>query len=285
MTIAIITDSTCDLGPGGEVAYQIDIVPLLVAFGEKVYRDGVDISAQEFYARLASASLFPSTSQPAPAVFQALFRRRLDEGKEILCILFSSALSGTFQSAMIARSGFTNEEQQRIVLIDSMHGSGNLALLVIEACRMRDQGFLIQDIHDQVISLIPRVRMYAVADTLKYLKMGGRLSAAAALAGELLLITPVLTVVNGRVAAAAKVRRSQNAFRKWLREKLLVELPDPKHPAVFIHGNNAALTAPLKEEFKYLFSRESSLTLCLGSVVGAHAGPDAFGLCYIAREK
>ena len=285
MSIAIITDSTCDLGPGAEATYQIDIVPLLVAFGEKVFRDGIDISGSEFYLRLSKAGVLPTTSQPPPAAFQALFRRRLDEGKIILGIFISSGLSGTYQSAMTARSGFPSEVQKRILLIDSMHTTGNMALLVLEACRMRDQGAEAEDICDQITSLIPRVKLYAALESLRYLKMGGRLSAAAAAAGELLLITPIVSCVNGKAASVAKIRRSPNAFRKWLRERLMSDLPDPQYPAVYLHSSNPDQVVPLKEEFRYLLSPEKALTLSIGAVIGTHAGPGARGLSYITKVK
>ena len=283
MNIAIVTDSTCDLSPGAEIAYQIDIVPLTVTFGEKSYRDGLDMTSDEFFTRLSKTSVLPVTSQPSPAVFQALFRRRLDEGKDIVGIFLSAMLSGAFQSAIMARSSFPSEEQSRIHLTDSRHATGNLALLVLEACSMRDRGAGVNEILAQLDSLIPRVKLYAILDTLKYLRMGGRLSSVVSTAGSILNIVPVVTIVNGSAAVAAKIHKSGNAFRKWLRERLLSDLPDPRFPAIFLHGNNPVLTAPLQEEFKYLLPREV-LHLSIGAVIGTHAGPNVYGLSYLSKK-
>jgi len=285
MNIAIITDSTCDLGPGAEALFHIDIVPLLVTFGKDIFLDGVDLTSEEFYARLSKADALPTTSQPSPLTFQELFRRRLDEGKDVVGVFISSTLSGTYQTALMARNQFTPEEQERIILIDSRHSTGNLGILVIEACRKRDQGAEAAAIRDHIAGLIPRLRLYSVFDTLKYLRMGGRLSAAGAVAGNLLNITPVVTLYDGTISVVAKIRRSPNAFRKWLREKILGDLPDPGSPAIFLHSNNPALTAPLREEFKYLFAPENCFDLCLGSVIGTHTGPGAHGLVYVSRDK
>ncbi|MCL1848219.1 MAG: DegV family protein [Clostridiales bacterium] len=283
MDIAIISDSTCDLGFSAEVAYTIDLVPLSVAFGKKVYRDGIDLSIEEFYQRLSKASALPTTSQPSPAAFASVFRRRLDEGKAVLGIFLSSALSGTYQSAALAKDTFSPGEQERIHLIDSRHATGNLALLVLEACRMRDQGSKPEEISEHIHSLIPRVRLYATLDSLKYLRMGGRLSAAAAVTGGLLNIVPIVTVEDGAVEVAAKIRKSRDAFRKWLRAKINTDLPDPKYPVFYLYSNNQAVLTPLQEEFKYLFPADSTYRLPIGSVIGTHAGPGALGIVYVTR--
>ncbi|MCL1805953.1 MAG: DegV family protein [Clostridiales bacterium] len=285
MSIAIITDSTCDLNPSAQARYHIDIVPLLVTFGDKAFRDGVDISKKEFFARLSKASILPSTSQPSPAAFQEVFRRRLDEGSDIVGIFISAALSGTYQSAVIARGLFDAEEQKRIHLVDSRNGTGSMAVLILEACRLRDQGAAAADVAAQLEGIVPRIRLYAVLDTLKYLKMGGRISGAAAAAGGILNIVPVLTVANGSITVASKIRRNPNAFRKWLRERVSGELPDPRYTAVFLHANNPSLTESIREEFKYLLPKEKSINLCLGAVIGAHIGQDAYGIVYVAKEK
>ena len=283
MKTAIITDSTCDLGPAGEIAYQIDIVPLLVAFGENVYRDSADMTSEEFYRQLSKATSLPKTSQPAPATFKEVFRRRLDEGKDIVGLFISSCLSGTYQAAALARSGFSEEEQNRIFLVDSLLGSGALGLLVLDACAMRDQGISAAEIREKISRLIPRVKLYAIFDTLKYLRLGGRISATAAVAGGILNIVPIITVQGGKIEVVAKIRKSANTFRKWLRETINKELPDAQHPIVYLHSNNLTQITSLQEEFKYLTSPEKTYRLSLGAVIGTHAGPGAYGMVYVTR--
>ena len=284
MDVAIVTDSTCELAPGAEARYAIDIVPLLVFFGEEVFRDGVDMPNEEFYSRLAKTKALPTTSQPSPAVFQEFFRRRLDEGKAVVGVFISALLSGTFQSAMTARSMFSAEEQERIHLIDSKHATGNLALIVLEACRMRDLGVDATGIARYLDEIIPRVRLYAMLDTLHYLKMGGRLSATAAAAGSVLNIAPILTMQDGAVTPCAKIHKNHNVFRKWLREKLLGAPPDPQCPVAFLHSNNPALAASLRDDIGSLLPTDNACDLCLGATVGVHVGPNAYGLSYISRE-
>ncbi|MCL1886150.1 MAG: DegV family protein [Dehalococcoidia bacterium] len=285
MSIAIITDSTCDLDSDAESVYDIDIIPLLVTIDGKTFRDGVDISREEFFAHLSKAkTLLPSTSQPSPAMFQDVFRRRLDEGRHVIGVFFSSALSGTYQSAVMARSLFSAEEQKKITVIDSKQGTGCLGLLVIEACKMRDSGADAATVIKHINALIPRIKLYAVLDTLKYLKMGGRLSGAAVTFSSILHIVPVLTLVNGTITVAAKIRKSPKAFSKWLHTKLSSEMPDPHFPTMLIHGNNVSLATMLKEEFKSLFPRVT-INICLGAVIGTHVGANAYGIAYIPLEK
>ena len=282
--IAVVTDSTCDLGPGGEIAYGIDIVPLTVNFGDLSFRDGVDIDTADFYDRLTKVSVLPTTSQPSPAAFQTVFRRRLDEGKEIVGMFISAVLSGTYQAALNAKGYFTDSEQEHIHLIDSKTGSGALAILVLEACELRDKGVKALEIVRQVTALIPRVRLYAVVDTLKYLRMGGRLSDAAAIAGGILSVVPVITVEDGALIAAGKIRKGKSVFNKWLREKLNNKLPDIRYPAIYLHSNDPASVDSLREEFKYLLPPERSFRLSISAVIGTHVGPGAMGLVYVTRD-
>ena len=285
MKIAIVTDSTCDMGPAGEFLYQIDIVPLLVTFGNKVYKDCAELNSEEFFRLLSKSPLLPKTSQPAPVDFQEVFRRRLDEGKEVIAILFSGAMSGTYHAAEIARSGFSAEEQSRIHLIDSRQGTGALALLVLEACAMRDRGASAAEICEHIHGLVPRVRLFAVLETLRYLRLGGRISAAAAFTGGILNIVPVISLDDGKIYAAAKIRKSPQSFRKWMRETINKNLPDTQYPIIYLHSNNLLQIAPLQEEFKYLQPPEKTYRLSLGAVIGTHAGPGAYGIVYVTRQK
>ena len=285
MTIAIVTDSTCDLGQAAEFAYQIDMVPLTVSFGNTVYRDAVDLSGNEFYTLLSKSSTLPTTSQPAPAAFAEVFRRRLDEGKEVIAILLSSVISGTYQSATIARDALSPDEQVLVHLIDSRNATGCLGILVLEAVRMRDAGAGAEEICDHVNSLVPRVRLYAILDTLRYLRMGGRLSAAAAVAGGLLNTVPIVSMREGNIIAAAKIRKSQNAFRKWLRDRFKTEPPDQAYPVLYLHSGNIAVIDQLQEEFQYLLPQDKIFRLFIGSVVGTHAGTGAAGIAYVTKAE
>jgi len=284
VTIRIITDSTCDLGLGGVVAYDIDIVPLIVTFGAKSYRDGIDLTNEEFYELLATSDELPTTSQPSPSVFQEVFQRRLDEGHEIIGIFIAEKLSGTYQSAMTAKDSLPEDLRSRVHLIDSRQVSGGLAILVLEACAMRDRGCGTEEICEALSAIAPRIRLYTALDTLRYLRMGGRLSTAAAIAGGILNVVPVVSLVDGEIKALDKIRKKKKAFSIWLRERLNTTFPDPRYPVVYIHSNNISGIEPIQEEFKYLIVSERLIRVPVGTVVGTHAGPGAVGIVFVVKE-
>ena len=180
--IRIVTDSTSDLSADRAAALGVEVLPLSVHFGEESFQDGVDITKEEFYARLEQAETLPTTAQIPPETFIKTFERLTAQGDQVLGIFLSSAMSGTYQSAMIARD-IVGEE--RIAVVDSQTVTFALGLLVEAACLLRDQGLSLEELRAQVEALAGRVRLLAVVDTLKYLKMGGRISGAAAVVGGL----------------------------------------------------------------------------------------------------
>ena len=285
MNVVIVTDSTCDLPSKITKDKGIEVIPLTVTFGDKSFRDGIDMNSQAFFARLAKAEILPTTSQPAPSVFQACFRRHLDEGKEVFGIFISSELSGTYQSAVLARSGFTPEEQSRIVLMDSRYVTCALGILVLHAQRLKEQGASATEIATAIAPLTERTRLYAQLDTMKYLRMGGRVSAAVATAGGILNISPVISLVGGKLAAVDKIRKRPQVFFKWLRERMMSDLPDPTYGGIVVHSNDPQFGEALKEQFKYLFPECMLPVINIGAVVGTHVGPGAAGIIYIAKEK
>ena len=187
--IKLFTDSTIDLTPAECDRLGVTTVPLTIHFGDQSYREGIDMTHKEFYRRLRESDAMPTTSQINPAQFAAAFASALQEGHEIIMIVVSSRVSGTCQSAQIAASAAPG----RVHVVDSLSGSFGAQPLVYEAARLRDEGKLTAaQIAQALRDLTPRLRLYAVLDTLKYLRKGGRLSSGAALLGGLLGILPVV---------------------------------------------------------------------------------------------
>ena len=201
--IRIITDSECNITIEEAKELGVEVVPLHVIFGNDVFMDGVDISHDEFYKRLEECDELPKTSQTNPGGFVEVFEKYIKQGDEIVGIFISSKLSGTYQSSIIASDMI---EDGKIHIIDSLNASMGLAVLVREAVKMRDKGKSVDEIKVEIENLIPRVKLIAAVDTLKYLKKGGRLSATSAIVGGVLGITPVISVVDGSVEVLAKTR-------------------------------------------------------------------------------
>lgn len=278
--VRIITDSTCDLSPKRLGELGVEAAPLSVHFGAESFRDGVDLSNGAFYQRLRGAETLPTTAQVNPEEFAARFRAHVEAGDQVVGIFISSLLSGTCQSAGIAREMVDGDN---IFVVDSGTVTFALGLLVERAAVLRDQGRSAGEIAGEVERLSKRLRFYAVVETLKYLKMGGRISAATAVVGGMLGITPILNIRDGVVEAAGKSRGRKGAYQ-WMEKKIAAEPIDTSLPVAFGHSDTPAVMAECEayfmERFHGLDIRESDI----GAVVGTHAGPGCAGIAYFVQE-
>lgn len=277
--IRIVTDSTCDIDHETMKKLGVTSLPLRVNFGDEEFRDGIDISNAEFYEKLATVDKLPTTSQISPGEFSDLFRGILNEGDDVVGIFISSQLSGTAQSAVNAANLI---DPERVKVVDSMNATMGLALLVFEAVKMRDKGMTAAQIHEKLEELKGRVRLYALVGTLKYLKMGGRLSTASAVIGGILNIVPLIEIREGKVEAIGSARGRNAAVAKLI--DILHKMP-PDYGYSVIMANSGS-----QEEFNRCyemvrpeFEKEEEYTVFLGSIVGTHVGPEAFGFAYIEK--
>lgn len=276
--IHIITDSTSDLSAEQAQALGVEIMPLMVHFGEEGYLDGVEITKEEFYDKLSKVEALPTTSQINPEAFVQRFQPYVDAGDTVVGIFLSSKMSGTCQSAMIARNIV---DPERIFVVDSNTVTFALGLLVTEAAALRDQGRTAAEIAGELEQLSRRVRLVAMVDTLKYLKMGGRISAATAAMGGLLGINPMIAIEeSGLVESAGKVRGKKAAFR-WISEYLERVPADPAYRVAFGHSNAPTAMEECMEALSGQVDTARALRSDIGAVVGTHAGPGAAGIAYI----
>lgn len=278
--VRIITDSTSDITQEDGTALGITVVPLTVHFGSASFRDGVDISKKDFFEKLAAVETLPTTSQVPPGEFTLLFQNFIDQGDEIVGIFISSEMSGTCQSAEVARELVDTD---KIHVIDSRTATFELALLVREAVRFRDEGKSAEEIAQIIRALIKRIRLLAVIDTLKYLKMSGRISTTTAFVGGLLGINPIIAIIKGKVESVGK-SRGRKAGLKFVYDQMLLDPPDTNYLVAF--GNTNAPEA-LKETVDYLtksFNISNYIEIDMGITVGTHVGPGAAGIAYIAKE-
>ncbi len=278
--IRIITDSTCDLRPDRREALGVDVVPLSVHFGDETFRDGVEITATQFYQRLSKVDTLPTTSQVNPETFAALFQTYVEQGDQVVGIFLSGAMSGTCQSALIAKDMVDKGE---IHIVDSQTVTFALGLLVEMAASLRDKGLSAGEIARQVTDLSGRMRLLAVVDTLKYLKMGGRINAATAVVGGLLGISPIITVEHGLVESIGKARGRKAAFQ-WIAKRMETEVPDLALPVAFGNSNAPEVMDECMAALAPLVPGTQIMESDIGSVVGTHAGPGAAGIVYFVKE-
>ncbi len=276
----LFADSTIDLTPEQCDQLGVTTVPLTIHFGDQTFRDGIDMTHKEFYRRLRAADTLPTTSQVNPAQFEDAFAPFLNDGQDILIITISGKLSATNQSAQLV----ADANPGRVHVVDSAMASFGAQLLIHEAVRLRDAGKMsAQEAADHLRTLVPRMRLYAVLDTLKYLRMGGRLSGGAALLGGILGILPVVAVRDGVVTSVAKVR-GDRAGTQALLDFLEKEPADKKYGICFGHADDEARLEKYLTALRPHLEGYTIRTSGLGSVIGTHTGPGVVGLAYVAAE-
>lgn len=283
-SIVILTDSASDIDPSLRQSLGIVSVPLKVTFGEETYADGVNLSSSEFFAKLKASEVLPTTSQPSPLEFAAAYKRIVEErGKDvqIIAILLSAALSGTYQSAVIGKSMM--DEELDITVIDSRKASFVHGIAVVEAARAVQAGKNKQQVLDLVERMLENTDVYFIVDTLTYLQKGGRIGKAAAVVGSLLNIKPILTLdAAGTVTPFDKVRGTKKALARVIEALREFAAGQPVKVAV-LHGDAWDEARALMEQIKQEFQVTESYLQEIGPVIGTHAGPGLLG-CVFVKE-
>ena len=281
MAIRIITDSASDITQVEAAAWGVQVLPLRTIFGQEEFLDGITIDHETFFQKLIESDVLPTTSQLSPFQYEEPFRQAAEAGDEVVCITLSSKLSGCYQSASIAA------EDLPVVLVDSLNVTVGERLLVERAVQLRDQGLSAQEIGQQLETEKSQIRLIALLDTLEYLKKGGRISSAAALAGSLLSIKPVIAVEDGEIAILGKARGSKNGnnMLMTLVEKnggINFEMPY----CLAYSGLSDALLRKYIADSQSLYSgRAEHLPVStVGSTIGTHAGPGAIAVAFFSNH-
>jgi DegV family protein with EDD domain len=273
---AIVLDSTADFPHAAQRFPNWRVVPLYVNFGTESFRDGVDLTAAEFYARLPAAESLPTTSQPTPADFRAVYEE-LGEYERILSLHIASSLSGTFQSAGLAAD-------DRVRTIDSESASVVIAMLALAIQRRLDRDTTDEEIDALVERFKAEHGLLFTVDTLEFLARGGRIGRAKAFAGELLHVKPVLSIRGGEVVPVKRVRGNRKAFQEF------VDAVESTHDGPDLHFGTAHADAPERaaELEKMVRDLRPQATIdietMLGTVIGTHAGPGAVGFFWLVDD-
>ncbi|MDO5400713.1 MAG: DegV family protein [Eubacteriales bacterium] len=280
MSIRFITDSTTDLSPA--IAGRVKVIPMAVHFGDETYLDGVDITIEQFYEKLTTSSVMPTTSQVAPATFADAFREAVEAGDEVVCLTISSTLSGTCQSANIAAAEFPG----KVFVVDSRTVIMAAGILVEYGFRLAEQGLSAEQIAQALTQQRDRVKIVAVADTLEYLKRGGRISPTVAFAGGLLNIKPIICVTDGEIKLLNKARGAKQI--NAMLEKGVEHFGgiDYTMPIMFGYtGTDDELLRRFMEEDAALWAqyRGERTVSIIGSTVGTHVGPGAAAIAFFAK--
>jgi DegV family protein with EDD domain len=271
-TISIVTDSTADLELDDLASRGITMVPLIVNWDGQTFRDKIDLSTADFYRRLRASKTLPKTGAPSQAAFETAFREQLKEHAAVISVNIAARLSGTFE---IARRAAESVDPMRISVVDSGTASVCLGFLAKEAANLNQQGLEPQAVVDKLEEARGRMRILAVVETLDFLQRGGRIGRAAALAGTLLSVKPILSIRDGELTPVERVRTMNGALRR------LVELAVALGPAErvgIMHADAASSADQLEAQLKPHYPDLTIDRGELGPVVGTHGGPGVVGV-------
>ncbi len=285
--IHIVTDSTSDLPALFTKQNDITVVPLDVIFGEERFLDGIDLTADEFYDKMANSKKLPTTSQPTPEKFINVFNEAKQKGEDVICITISSALSGTYQSASIAKQ---EVEYDNIHIIDSKNATLAAGMLVQLALKLKQENLSAQEIVSELLIAREHLHLLAIVDDLTNLRKGGRLSGAAAMAGSLLGIKPVIAInpklasqeePNGKVVLAAKARGLAGAYLSVFKMIEQMGGVSSKYNKVCLgYAGKKSTAIPFVQYFENKLNLKPEDALPIGAVVGTHAGSGAAGIAF-----
>ena len=279
--IRILTDSSADFSRRELEERGIDLVALNISFDSESLSDDDSLSSEVFWNRMIAGEN-PKTSQPSPDAFLSHFARAKEAGDEVVCVLLSSALSGTVQSAMIARGMM---DDAPVYIVDSLQATAALKLLVLRACQLRDEGLSAGDIARELEHFKTRIRLYACLNTLEYLARGGRIPKAAASLGTLVQLKPIVTIdADGRVGLAGKGMGLHRATEALIR-MACAHVVDTRFPVLPLYthttDNCAALVRKLTQAG---FPCRMEDAHSVGPTISTHIGPGAFGVVYVEAE-
>lgn len=280
--IKLVTDSTADLPQEYYERYGIAVIPMLINFGEEGYRDGVDITPEEFYAKLVSYDGFPTTAQITPGVFIKEYQKWAEEYDIIISIQLSGRLSGTVDSARLAAQSIENAQ---VVVYDSESASLGIGFQVLEAARAIEEGCDLQEILRRMDHVKATTSIYFSVPSLEHLQKGGRIGKASAFIGGLLNIVPLLTIAEGVVAPFEKIRGKKRVLgritellgervEEWGKENLNIAV---------LHTVNPEGAQELVEQYKSTFDVEDILVTQLGPTIGTHTGPGVIATVFYKK--
>lgn len=274
--VRIITDSAADFEPHELEQLNIACIPLKVMFGETEYEENINLSKDRFYELLLGSENPPKTSQASPQILMDFFEEAHEQGDEAIYITLSSALSGTYQSAMMSKNLLGYDECH---VLDSMNATGGQRILVEYAARLRDEGKSASEIITALEDVRDRIVLFACIDTLEYLYKGGRISQTVYKLGTLANIKPVITVEkDGSIGIPAKamgMKKGMDILCKHLQN------PDPNFPVYAMFTNNRSVAQTLAQKMGNV---EDDRIIQVGAAIGSHIGPDACGLVYVAAK-
>jgi len=279
--VRIITDSAADFEPIELKEKRIDCIPIKVMLNDQEYQENVDLTKDQFFALLAETGAAPRTSQPSPQILMDLFADAKTAGDEALYITLSSALSGTYQSALMTKDDADSDACQ---VLDSRNATGGQRLLVEYAVKLRDEGNSVQQIREQVASIRDRIVLYACIDTLEYLYRGGRISHTVYKLGTMAQVKPIIRVSEeGGIEVPAKAMGMRKGM-DYLCKRIEAQKPSPEHNFYVMYTADRSIGETLAQKIRTMgYDIPDERIIQVGAGIGSHIGPNACGIVYVAE--
>ena len=277
--IRILVDSSSDILANDYPEKVCSVIPLKVNFDGEEYFDGVNLDRNEFYEKLTGSQVFPKTSQPSPQAFLEMFEEAKEAGDEVIAVLLSSKISGTYQNALLAKS---MADYEKIYVVDSLSASYGIQFLVNEAFKLIDEGMEAAQIVERIEELKKRIQIYISVETLEYLYRGGRLSKASAAIGELAKVKPIITLKEGEVKVIGKTLGKLKVM-SMMTKMALQDGIDENYPMVMGYTSGMENCDKLAEKSLSLGIKEDK-RIQIGPTIGSHVGPGTFGLIFIKQN-
>lgn len=279
--IRIITDSASDLLR--DAIPGVTVLPMTVRFGDTEYRDGVDITARQFYEKLVESECLPATSLISPAAFSEAYQTAAENGETVIVITVTGKLSGTYQSAVLAAEEF----EGKVFVVDSKNVSVGERLLVLQAVKLAQEGLSPQEIVEQLEQDREKIRVLALLDTLEYLKKGGRIPKTVAFVGGALSIKPVIAIKDGEIAILGSARGSKNGNNYLIKEIKSTSGVDFSRPVClgYTGFSDDVLRKYVQDSQQLWEGHEDRLQMAsIGPTIGTHAGPGAIAVAFFVIE-
>jgi DegV family protein with EDD domain len=273
--VRIVTDSTADLSQAQQQKAGITVVPLNVRFGDQVFKDHLELTGDQFFEKLKASPQLPKTSQPAVGAFEEVFRNLRQAGEDVVSVLISSKVSGTYGAAEMAAKAVDGEH---IEVIDSLTTSMALGFLAIEGAKLAAGGADRRMVAEKIRSLIPKAKVLAAIDTLTYLERGGRIGRATALMGSLLHYKPLITLQDGEVAPLGRARGRAQAIDKLVE---LLKRDGKLSNLAVLHGGAQADAEKLRGRIAGDYPGMEIPLTETGAVIGTYTGPGVIGFVYL----
>lgn len=282
MSVKIVVESSSDIDSVEASKLGIIMIPIPVSFGEEEYLDGVNLSREEFYDKLAQSPSLPKTSMINSYKFKEVFEEIVGNGDEVVAIMLSSNLSGTYNSAQKASEGL----EDKVYVVDSLSATAGIKLLAEHALHLIASGKTAKEIFKILEDKKNKLQIYAMIDTLKYLKKGGRVSPLVAFAGELIGIKPMIAVLNGKVEIVGKVVGVRKAVSYLNAEVEKIGGIDFDMPFYMLYSGKDQTTIDkyISDNFQmWQCGIENVKKLCIGATIGTHVGPGGIGIAFFSK--